>query len=168
METDQYGVPLNLLPKAPEEFYGRLGRIVHLAALLETRLYDLYCRLSGFPPEDRAGDRASAIIKACEELAGGLDDESMCASVVEFLERARSALETRNAVVHSLWPTEGVGWRYVGKKRRKDDGRMTATTGIATQDLRGVVTELVFLCERCRDIESRLPAPGPPRPPDSR
>ena len=51
-ETDDFGVPLNIMGRHPEDFFSILGRIVALAAILENKILVFYRYLVGRRQED--------------------------------------------------------------------------------------------------------------------
>lgn len=51
-ETDDFGAPLNIMGRHPEDFFSILGRIVALAAILENKILVFYRYLVGRRQED--------------------------------------------------------------------------------------------------------------------
>lgn len=61
MERDRWGLPGNMFGPADDTFFGSVGRIVLIAAMLEDRLHTLYVRMAGVLQQDQCrggGDRA--------------------------------------------------------------------------------------------------------------
>ncbi len=101
---DSYAIPPNMFGNVPEEFFGALGRVVMVTALLELRLLDLVAALDHATQEEHAGKPARELIRACRALLPG-QDPSLSAEALDMLDRVDDALGMRNAVVHSLWPS---------------------------------------------------------------
>ncbi len=65
---DRWGVPHNMFGAIGEDFYGLVGRIVLVSALLENRLHVLFCALASAPEEERAGEPGTELAKAPVEI----------------------------------------------------------------------------------------------------
>lgn len=109
-DLDAHGVPGRVL-NLTDDFYGALGRIAALGALIELRMSDIVT-LWGREPSDTGAfmqqltDRIDEIIKArCK--AGQEVPERLAPAV----KTARLAMDERNQLLHSLWPREDAGWR---------------------------------------------------------
>lgn len=109
-DVDAYGVPGRTL-SLTDEFYGALGRIAALGALIELRMSDIVVQWGRETSDTGAfmqhlTDRIDEIIKmrrkARQEVPPGL---------APAVKAARSAMDERNQLLHSLWPTEESGWR---------------------------------------------------------
>ncbi len=144
---DRYGIPVSTFGDVPESFYGLVGRVALLAALLEDRLHVLFCALDGAAQERLAGVPGTKLIEECRNRLHGFREEHR-ADVEDFLDRAARALRSRHEVVHSLWPFSGRddvrGHRDVPAKGRAPAqlGRWTERTA---DELPTLVTELVDL-----------------------
>lgn len=154
VDTDRYGVPNRMFGEVPEGFYGLVGRIALLAALLEDRLHVLFCVLDQAPQDRLAGESRTKLIKECRGRIDSVRDERQWR---EFLNRAEAALHSRHAVLHSLWPfaqAQGVrGWRNVPRGRRRELNGPVEWTDLSADQLPGLVTELVDLVRRCFQVE---------------
>lgn len=49
----------------PEDFYGLVGRVAMVAALLEDRLHVLFCGLAGASQNRMAGESGTTLVKEC-------------------------------------------------------------------------------------------------------
>jgi hypothetical protein len=129
VDPDPYGIPSTRFGDVPEFFYGLLGRIAMLSALLEDRLHVLSGVLAQAPQECLAGKPGTALISACRKHLDGFG-EGHRAAAEDYLARAEQALKSRHAVLHSLWPfpqqlvpdEPARGWRNAppGARARKD------------------------------------------------
>ncbi len=94
-----------------DEFYGALGRVAALGALIELRLSDVVV-LWGKNPDDtgqfvqhlmaRFKTIKTSRTKASQEAPDGL---------VRAVHVAKAVMHERNELLHSLWPGEEIGWR---------------------------------------------------------
>ncbi len=67
--TDDFGVPLNITGRHPEDFFSVLGRIVALAAILENRILVFYKYLVGRRRDEHTALAVGQLItKALKEL----------------------------------------------------------------------------------------------------
>lgn len=164
MESDRWGVPPGMFGAVDEDFYGLVGRVALVAALLEDRLHVLFCALS-FAPQDRlAGETGTTLIKECTKRLDRFPAERR-GEAAALLADAEAALRKRHEVVHSLWPFTGSspvrGWRNVPKSRRQHPAHPVAWTSLHADQLPDLVTDLVELVDRCRRTELWVPPPVP-------
>lgn len=148
-----------------DDFYGIVGRIVMVAAILEDRLYVLYCQLSlqgthGPTAISTSMDRAqtlggapgSEIIRECRTLLKKFHPEYH-ASVEAFLDDAGSALRGRHAVVHSLWSFDGRndvrGWRRPRSRSSRSSVQSVEWTTLTADQLPDLLAELLRLVDHC-------------------
>jgi hypothetical protein len=121
---DSFGVPLNFFGHVDERFYGALGRIVALGALVELRICDLLMTIGDFSEADLAG---LPIVQLQREFDGVVSsckaaDDAMPLSIQDCVTQAGAAMRKRNAMVHNVWANpsleDGRGWRGVPKNQR--------------------------------------------------
>jgi hypothetical protein len=89
--SDPYGIPPNMFGIVPEEFFGALGRVVMVAALLELQLLDLVTTLDQASQQTHAGKSGTELIKACRTVLDNREP-SLRAVVVPVLDRADDEL----------------------------------------------------------------------------
>jgi hypothetical protein len=148
-----------------DDFYGLVGRIALVAALLEDRLYVLYGQLALKPQDEPA--TAHEIATTLDRLAGapGTQLVGECRKLLHrfwpdyrdeaevFLNDSASALQGRHEIVHSLWPfskAEQVrGWRHVPPRKRQERDRPVEWTSLTAEQLPELLAELVRLVARC-------------------
>lgn len=122
-EPDEFGVPLNFLGSQSEDFYGAIGRIALLGALLEYRLLVLYQALVGARQDEHTQLSATQLIERARTEIHLLRDDGQRSTVGRFLDDAEAVARRRNDYVHSLWPVQSgtrlFGWR---PPRSKDSG----------------------------------------------
>lgn len=110
LDPDAHGVPGRVL-NLTDDFYGALGRIAALGALVELRMSDIVV-LWGREPSDTGAfmqqltDRIDEIIKARRKA-----EQHVPPGLAPAVKVARSAMDERNQLLHSLWPREDAGWR---------------------------------------------------------
>ena len=108
--VDAFGVPGRTLSLS-DEFYGALGRVAALGALVELRLSDVVTLWGKNPKDtgqfmqhltDRFKEIKTSRIKAGQVVPDGL---------VRAVSAAKAVMKERNELLHSLWPGENIGWR---------------------------------------------------------
>lgn len=119
--ADRFGVPENAFGLVPEDFYGLVGRIVMLAALVDDRVLSLLWALDSAPQQEHSGKPTDAVVRMIrarlESWPKTVDDEGEV-----LLKRAEAALRMRHALAHSLWPNPTMeaaqGWRPLPRRKR--------------------------------------------------
>jgi len=107
-ETDDFGVPLNIMGRHPEDFFSILGRIVALAAILENKILVFYQYLVGRRQDDHTELAVRRLIaNALQELHRLPPAEGDLAT--EWLLEAKEITAKRNDYVHNMWPAQGDG-----------------------------------------------------------
>lgn len=119
---------------------GALGRVAALGALVELRLSNIV-RSWGGQPEDE-GQLMDHLYKRFKEIkaerqAAGLSTPD---GLSEAVTAARRVMRKRNALLHSMWPSETTGWR-----NRPSGPVPTEAAGI--DSVREVIDELVATVE---------------------
>lgn len=159
---DQYGVPDNMFGHVPEEFYGMIGRVVMVAAVLEMRLWDLATNLDGHDRQKHAGKSAKQLEEVCRPLLAEQQDPVLREQGDHLLVRVREALNDRNDVVHRLWPStrldEAFGWRPVRSTLRDVPHGSTRAVRKAAPDMRRLIVRLAELVGDLGERANRLPA----------
>lgn len=122
-EPDEFGVPLNFLGPQSEDFYGAIGRIALLGALLEYRVLVLYQALVGARQDEHTQLSATQLIACARRDMPRLRDDDQRSGIGKFLDDAEAVARRRNDYMHSLWPVQTgarlFGWR---PPRSKDSG----------------------------------------------
>jgi hypothetical protein len=145
---DDFGVPLNITGRHPEEFYSMLGRIVSLAAILENKTLGFYQDLVGGTQDEYIELSISVLIKnSLEELHRLPAADAQFAR--QWLTEARGISNRRNDYVHSLWPAQGDGKLFGWRKRRTKDGT-TKIVKLTMKDMHSDLQRLVALLESRR------------------
>jgi hypothetical protein len=156
---DDFGVPANALgPGVPEAFYGALGRIVALGAIVEHHLAAVVTQLEHTNEESVAGIPFVGLVKRYDAVL--LERATAGAPLSERFyllgEDAQKVMHRRNAVVHSLWPNPTTdaaqGWRLVAEKLQVDPSTPVIWTSGDLPALRTIIDELVRLIDELRDI----------------
>lgn len=161
---DRFGVPARFFGVVDDDFYGLIGRIVMMAAVLEDRLITLrtVIREPIAHQATYAGKPSSELIKGITKELGKRPDGFRATGEV-LIGRLERAFDRRNDVVHSLWPNptmeHAFGHRTVTKSRRLTDGDHSATVTTDGPQLMNVVHELADLYGEVRDFEYRIQWP---------
>lgn len=132
------------------DFFGLIGRVTALTAVVELRLWHLTTALHQKPQEEFATRSASDLVRLSRD-ALATEDPASRALGEAVLERVRAALDRRNAVVHSVYPSPTPnlvygwrGWQPVAEIRTSE------------RELRGLITELVALGGDLGDLMVRV------------
>lgn len=145
--SDPWGVPASFFGGVPEDFYGVVGRVVMLSALLENRLHVLLSALDSDQADRLAGQSGTVLIGELRRRLHRYPEEHRVAAV-RLLDRAERALQLRHEVVHSLWPfgrlTDVRGWRDIPRKRGLPPER-GVWTELTADTVPQLVRELVSL-----------------------
>ena len=141
--TDDFGVPLNILGRHPEEFFSIMGRIVTLSATMQHQVLIFYQHLVGRDQSLYTDWPVSKLIRqARKELkrlpAPGAD------LARQWLREADEIRDARNNYVHNLWPAQGdgrlFGWRVSGR-----GAKASITTQKTMDDMRADLDRLIEL-----------------------
>ena len=162
MDTDSYGLPSQIFGPHPDEFYGAVGRVALLSALLEQQLADIRHTLARARQGEYTHQPVSQQIEIATKLASSLPEERMT-TVGGYLSRARAAVEQRNAVIHSIFPAQSSG-ELIGHRPVRDktvlDGS-ASWTRIDFKGLRDLIGELAQLVlefnsvhQQCQPVQS--------------
>lgn len=151
--SDRFGVPETLFGPVHDDFYGLVGRIALLSALLEDRVMTMLHSLDTNPHPTYAGLSASRIAPKIrdrvERHAQALGKE-LVEEVEEALTASITVLDERHALIHSLWPNptleKAQGWR---SKRVKgsEHGSEIVWTETNAEQLQTCLSELVRMSE---------------------
>lgn len=143
---DGYGIPDKFFGPVPGQFYAVVGRVTMLGALLEQRVLELLWAVDDGTQALHAGKPVAQLLKLIEGRLGSHPDE-IVAQAHEVLVGVRSALEDRNAVVHSLWPDPSLKiafrWRPRTLKLRDAPADWMQGQFVTRKELRGVISHLV-------------------------
>lgn len=153
---DDYEIPERLFRFVPEALPRLIGKVVMLAALLETKIEALASQVDDHPQAFFGGRGPSANSKTIRErlsLYQRTPDEVAFSSRVEsFLENANEELKLRNFIVHGVWPsTDRPGW-WAWKPIRQKRG-VTLLRWIDDKTL--VASDFVTLCEELNELIER-------------
>lgn len=108
-----------------EEFFGLIGRVTMVAAVLENRLTVLVTELAGSQQSTHAGKMSGELIS---EIGKELDKRppGFKAEGTDLTDRLTIAFARRNEIVHSLWPnpslTNAWGHRLVRTRKQTTPG----------------------------------------------
>lgn len=144
---DEFDVPSNILGPHPEEFFSLLGRIVALAAALESNVRTFCEYLAGLPQGALANDSFKSVITRARKNLDQLVASDARSAAEEFLREAEEAILKRHIYVHSLWPAQRGGRLFGWKQPRKKNATATDTISMTLAEMREDVLRFVALCE---------------------
>jgi len=163
---DRYGVPNQMFGRLPEDFYGLIGRVVAISALVETKLGDLVATLSDTIQSTYAGEDSGRAIKNARRLLlfplsvrPGVPF-TVAAQLNELVDRVEVAMRERNDIVHSVWPAASLesarGWRPSPKGQRPNDAEWTKWYETTELELVQFIASLANIVDELFQSHQRL------------
>lgn len=156
---DGYGVPDQFFGPVPGQFYAVVGRVTMLGALLEQRLLEMLWAVDDGPQALHAGKPVAQLLRLIERRLDSQPDD-IRANAREVLASVRSALEDRNAIVHSLWPEPSLKiafrWRPRTLKRRDAPADWMHGEFVTRKELRRVIGQLVAINDETSALTQRF------------
>jgi hypothetical protein len=146
----------------PEEFYGLIGRVTMVAAVLENRLITLLTELTADPQAKHAGKMAGALMDDTARALLGRKPEFRNEGD-ELIRRLKIVFDGRNEIVHSLWPNPTLdrawGHRSVREKNRPNPGDISATVETNEAAMTALIHEMISLYSDVEQfgLKSQLP-----------
>lgn len=141
--TDAFGVPEYVLGSHDDQFYGAVGRVACLAAVIEERLRVLLQTLR------HANQAAFSKMPVGKVLVSLRSDTSRVAStdrecqiVTTYLGDASEAFQGRNDVLHSLWPAQDDGTWF---RHRLDPNGVRVAVRTGPDEVLDLISEFVQL-----------------------
>ncbi len=119
-DVDELGLPVAILGIHPDGFYGAIGRVVCVCAVLEEKVTALRHTLANAQQGEFTHEPVSAQINAARRLMQELPDQD-AQEVGRFLDAAGAAFRHRNELVHSSFPAQPDG-RIWGHRATRDRG----------------------------------------------
>lgn len=117
-DIDEFGLPITILGNHPDEFYGLIGRIVCVCAVLEEKVTTLRHTLTHAEQGKSTHEPVSTQIDVARTRARDLPDAA-AQQVGAFLNAAEVAFRHRNELVHSSFPAQPDG-RIWGHRATRD------------------------------------------------
>ncbi|MBM0123439.1 hypothetical protein [Pimelobacter simplex] len=161
--VDAYGLPVGLLGRHSDEFYGAVGRVVCVCAVLEDQITTLRHTLAGASQGQFTHQPVKVQIDAARTLACRVP-AAAAGVIVAFLDEAANAFSRRNDLAHSSFPAQPDG-RIWGHRPARDrtvtDGRAdTVETNVeAILELIGELSALVGRFSQVHATASPVSAP---------
>lgn len=147
-QTDDFGVPLNIMGRHPEEFFSMIGRIVTLSATLEHQVLVFYQYLVGRDQTAYTDWSVSKLIRqARRELKRLPAPDADLAR--QWLREADEIRKVRNDYVHNLWPAQG-GGRLFGWCTSSRSEKASITTEKTVDDMRADLDRVIELLRMSR------------------
>jgi hypothetical protein len=154
-EVDDYGLPAGIVGRHPDEFYGAMGRIVCVCAVLEDKVTALRHTLARAPQGKYTQQPVSKQIDVARSFSRGLPDAAP-KPISAFLDEVDDALRRRNDLIHSSFPAQPDG-RLWGHRPTRDksvtDGRAD-TVETSLEELHAFIIELAELVQRFNQVHA--------------
>ena len=158
-QPDRFGVPSNWFGAVPDDFYGLLGRVVMVAAVVENRLTTLLAAVNGGDTQKFAGLAARQSINELRREAAEFED-LVKSDTEQIPDSASTLFDVRNGLVHSLWPNPTLerawGHRGVTVGRRTTEGSASVAIETSADDLRALIANFVRLYDQIVQVEQRV------------
>lgn len=143
---DGYGIPDQFFGPVPGQFYAVVGRVTMLGALLEQRVLEFLWAVDDGTQDLHAGKPVAQILGLIEGRLASQPTE-LVSQAREVLTGVRSALDDRNAIVHSHWPNPSLKiafrWRPRTLSRRDASAEWMQGQFVTRKELHGVISRLV-------------------------
>ncbi|MGI8415845.1 MAG: hypothetical protein ACR2P2_06470 [Nakamurella sp.] len=162
---DEFGIPERMFSQVPEGFFGLMGRVAMVAAVLDDRPVTLLTQLTGSHQGKYAGWMPGRSLPELKKVLTTRRPE-LAAEGIGLVERLHSAFDGRNELIHSLWPHPTLEYAYghrgvaSGKRTDPNDFSVGITTNRAK--MIAVMTELSELYAEVRRLEMLAQRPDPP------
>jgi hypothetical protein len=144
--VDEYGLPLGILGVHPNEFYGAIGRVVCLCAVLEDKVTTLRHTLERADQGSFTHQPVSKQISRARDLSRGLPEPGP-ETISVFCDNAQDVFSRRHDLVHSSFPAQPDGqiWghRPVRDKGTTDGSAQTVETTL--KELRAFINRIACL-----------------------
>lgn len=153
--ADAYGLPAGILGIHPDEFYGAIGRVVCVCAVLEDRVTTLRHTLAHAEQGKFTHQPVSTQIDVAERMTEALP-ELDGRQVRDFLTAARAAFQHRNDLVHSSFPAQPDGriWGYRPTREKSVTDGTADTVETSLDNLRGFVVQLADLVNSFNQVHA--------------
>jgi len=156
--TDRYGLSADVLGTHSDDFYGAVGRVVCVCAVLEDKVTSLRHTLEGVRQGVHTQQPVSKQIQVARERAGAMPDYSR--DVTQYLDDVEKAFRRRNEIAHSSFPAQE-GGRLWGHRPARDKNILDGTADVietTIDELRGFIGELSDLVRRFNDVHALVSA----------
>lgn len=157
--VDDYGLPADILGRQPDEFYGAIGRVVCVCAVLEDTVTTLRHTLAATQQGQYTQQQVSKQIDAARSLSQKLGDSAL-RTIRLFLDDVEVAFRRRNDLVHSSFPAQPDG-RIWGHRPNRDRSVIDGTADYvetSINDLRAFIGELAELVRRFNQVHAMASA----------
>jgi hypothetical protein len=153
--VDAYNLPIGVLGQHPDEFYGAIGRVVCVCAVLEDQVTTLRHTLAGANQGQFTQHPVKAQIDTARALALTLPQPAADV-ITAFLDEAAGAFSRRNDLAHSSFPAQPDG-RIWGHRPARDrtvtDGRAD-TVETSVEEIREFIGTLSALVRRFSQVHA--------------
>lgn len=162
MDIDSYSLPIGILGHHPDEFYGAVGRIVCVSAVLEDQITSIRHALAHVEQGRFTHEPVSTQIFTARQLSGGLRPPGPDL-VDAFLSRAEVAFAKRNELVHSSFPSQPSG-KLIGHRPARSKKVTDGTADIvetSVDKLKLFIGELADLVQSFNRVFALCTGTGP-------
>jgi hypothetical protein len=160
---EDYEFPMGMFGAVPSQLPTLIGKVVMLAALLETKVEALTSNLDNLTQDNYAGQgfavNERTIRKRLKHYQQDGRETAFSNHVRSLLREIDRSLKDRNFVVHGVWPASAAdawwAWKPRRKSKRDDDAQWIEGRTLRAKDLVGFCTDLADLIARTqRAIET--------------
>lgn len=152
-DVDAYGLPTGILGRHPEEFYGVMGRVVCVCAVLEDQVTTLRHTLACVQQGMYTHQPISKQIETARSLSQDMPDWAAHVVTV-FLDEVQAAFCLRNNLVHSSFPAQPDGrlWGHRPTRDRTVTDGSADTVETSIDELRRFLQHLVGLVTEFNNV----------------
>ena len=143
-DTDDFGVPLNIMGRHPEAFFSILGRIVALSATLEYQVLVFYQHLVGREQDAFTDWVVSKLIREALKQVHRLPpaDRELAEA---WLREADAITKKRTDYVHNMWPAQGDGHLFGWRMPNRPNAQASIMTQGTMEEMQGDLDRLIAL-----------------------
>lgn len=153
MSVDEFNLADSVLGVHCEEFFGAVGRIVCVSAVLEDQVTTLRLTLANGTEDGSTREPVGQQIRQGRAMATQLS-EPAATRVSAFFDEAERAFRRRNEIVHSLFPAQSTG-EVFGHRRTRDKAVTDGSPEIvesSVSELKQFIGQLSNLARRFNDV----------------
>lgn len=149
MSADRFGIPDNVLGVHGEDFYGAIGRIAGLSALVEHQALTIFQTMTNSPQEAHTKSPASQVADESPRVLKRLKNSDGQQTLFGYFNDVETAMRERNGYVHRLWSAQPNGQLFGWRPTRDKNSPAGHSDGIhaGLSELRAFIRTLIELIQ---------------------
>ena len=109
MATDRFGVPDSVSGLHSEDFYGAIGRVAMLSALIEHQALEVLQVMTHSSQDKYVRLSVSQLVEEARRTPAPVDADGNARILMGYFDDVEAASRRRNDYLHSLWPAQPGG-----------------------------------------------------------